>query len=210
MKKKIFHQKIFLFALIVTTASNSFAQQQFTQITTKENRSCGSACTLLDVPDLNGNSAAIILVTPLTEDINPHPVGVYYSKVNGNWRWGIINLDAKLMNEGSKFNVQYYSKPDSNQFVHYVHQNNMNYHKIDTSYINHIGLNGNPKARFQYIVNGNGTNMYEVKFQYSTTVRKWYLFNTNHRELGLGIAYNIVIDTAGTSKKAITTKKSDK
>ncbi|MFI5187616.1 MAG: hypothetical protein ACHQF0_12875 [Chitinophagales bacterium] len=200
MKQKIVFQRIFLASLFATTALSGYAQQQFTQITTKENRSCGSACTLLDVPDLNGNSAAIILVTPLTGDINPHPVGVYYTKVNGNWRWSIINLDAKLMNEGSKFNVQYFSKPDSNQFVHYVHQNNLNYHKIDTSYINHAGLNGNPKARFQYIVNGNGTNMYEVKFQYNAAVGKWYLFNTNHRELGLGIAYNIVIDTGGNNK----------
>lgn len=200
---------MFLLVLIASTTISSYAQQQFTQITTKENRSCGSACTLLDVPDLNGNSGAIILVTPLTEDINPHPVGVYYTKVNGNWRWSIINLDAKLMNLDSKFNVRYFSTPDSNQFVHYVHQNNLNYHKIDTSYINHVGLNGNPKAQFQFIVNGNGTNMYEVKFQYNAAVGKWYLFNTNHRELGLGIAYNIVIGASGDSNTVVKQKKSD-
>src|SRR5664280_1636820 len=48
--------------------------------------------------------------------------------------------------------------------------------------------------------------MYEVKFQYNAAARKWYLFNINYRESGLGIAYNIAIDTGRNNNKVVTQK----
>ncbi len=47
--------------LIALSASAAYAQQQFTHTVTRLNKSCNTTCTVLDVPELNNNPAAISL-----------------------------------------------------------------------------------------------------------------------------------------------------
>ena len=72
---KIIPRLIFLFTV---TAANSFAQEQFTHTVTSRNKSCNSGCSVLDVPELNNNHAAIVFVTPVVvngANLNPHSIG---------------------------------------------------------------------------------------------------------------------------------------
>jgi len=63
-----------------------------------------SNVTYLDHPSLNGNPAALVLVTPnWTGVYNAHHIGVYYS--TGMQRWAIFNQDLSNMPEGASFNV---------------------------------------------------------------------------------------------------------
>ncbi len=184
-----------MLALIATTTPSSYAQKYFTQTCiatgTSANRECNSACTLIKTVPLNNN--AILLATPINAGLNAHPIGVWYKQVGSIWYWSVINQDAKPMLDGSTFNVEYYAIPDPNfQFVHHVYQPGAT-QSIFTSYIDHVNLNGNPKANFRYIANGNGTNLYPISFKYDVAVGKWYLSNDNHKALDLGAAYNIVI-----------------
>jgi hypothetical protein len=66
--------------LIVVSALATYAQQQFTQTVTSANKSCNATCTVLDIPALNNNPAAVIFVTPIgnATSLNPHPIGAYY------------------------------------------------------------------------------------------------------------------------------------
>jgi hypothetical protein len=192
MKKQFHRQKMFLLALVATTALSSSAQQHFTQTCSTANRECNSACTVINTLPLGSN--AILLATP--KNAGSRLIGVWYKKVNGNWTWNVNYQDAKTMSYGDQFDVQYFATPDSNyQFVHRVYPNTTTVQKVDTSYINHVNLNGKPNAIFHYIANGNGTNMYAVTFQYSAARGKWYLFNDNHKPLDYGAAYNIVIES---------------
>jgi hypothetical protein len=217
MKSKILRQKMYLFALVVTTALSSYAQQHFTQTcdTTNNggrvaNRECNNSCTLIYSPLLNEN--AILLVTPLTGSLNPHLLGVWYKKVNGIWYWCIVNQDAVRMPPLSQFSVEYYANPDPNyQFVHYAYPTGSNRSlTVYNSYIDNPKLNNNPKANFRYIARGNGTNMYPVKFKYDAAAHKWYMFNntTPHKAFDGEAAYNIVInptDAFGKSDVIIDT-----
>src|SRR6266513_2156634 len=69
-----------LFILLIVTASVAYAQQQFTQTVTAQNKNCNATCSVIDIPELNGNPSAVIFVTPVgkTAEVNPHPVGAYY------------------------------------------------------------------------------------------------------------------------------------
>ena len=96
-----------LIILIILTASATFAQQQFTHTVTAANKYCNSTCSLMDIPALNNNAAAIIIVTPILvngANPNPHPVGAYF--VDGK-KWSITNADNATIADGAKFNVQY-------------------------------------------------------------------------------------------------------
>jgi hypothetical protein len=192
MKKQNLHQKMLLLVFIVTTALSSYAQQHFTQTCTTANRECNSACTVINTVQLGSN--AILLATPV--NAGSRLIGVWYKKVNGNWVWTVNYQDAQTMSFGTQFDVQYFAQPDSNyEFVHHVYPSTTTIKQVDTSYINHVNLNGNPNAVFHYIANGNGTNMYAVTFQYNAAAGKWYLFNDNHKRLDYGAAYNIVIES---------------
>ena len=166
MKKKSFlHQLFFVVVFTITFLCEVKSQQQFIQIADKKNSYCNSTCTLLDIADLNKNPAAIVFATPIVDGsvtLNPHPIGVHFI----NDKWSIFNLDQAAMPAGSKFNVQYFAKPDPNyQFVHVVTKESLQENNT-RSFINHPTLNNNPEAKFQYIVNGFGNNRYEINAKY--------------------------------------------
>ncbi len=129
MKKQLFLPKIFSLALIITTVISSYAQQQITITSSKENNLCNSACTLIDIPELNGNPDAIIIVTSIVTsrfDIDhgskngslgySHPIAVYYI----NNKWSIFHLDNAPVQPGIKFTVQYFIEPGPDRFVYVV------------------------------------------------------------------------------------------
>ncbi len=195
MKKKLLSPHcFFLFILSAITILSAKAQQQFIQVADKKNSYCNSTCTLLDIPDLNKNSAAVVFATALIEggvNLNPHPIGVHFI----NDKWSIFNLDQAAMPAGSKFNVQYFAKPDPNyQFVHVVTKENLQENNT-RSFINNPTLNNNPKAKFHWIVNGLGNNRDEVNVQYENNVGQWYIYNLNKKTFDYNVAYNIVIES---------------
>ncbi len=202
MKQETFQKKLYLFALIATMTLHSFAQQHLTltcnnSTNTNGSRECNTACALIYTPPLNDKAILLAYQSPA----GSRTLGVWCKKVNGLWIWNVNYQDAKMMNYGEKFEVEYYDNPDPDyQFVHNVYQT-PNAPKIDTSYIDHVNLNGNPKANFRYIARGNGTNMYPVTFQYDRVKARWYLFNTNHKQLDLFAAYNIVIEKGNAFTK---------
>ena len=103
-----------LFIFIILIASATYAQKQFTHTVTAENKYCNATCSIMDVPELNDNPSAIILVIPSVENgrnLNPHPVGVFY--VPFSKKWSITNTDGTAIAEGAKFDVQYDPRPDS-------------------------------------------------------------------------------------------------
>jgi hypothetical protein len=211
MKKKFVHQKIFLLAFVVLTASRSDAQQHFTLTCnnssspnrTTGSRECNSACALIYTPPLDDK--AILLAT--SSNPNSRLIGVWWKQVDGKWLWNVNYQDAQTMNYGDQFDVQYFANPDTNyQFVHKVNPTG-NTQTIYNSYINHINLNGNPNAVFHYIARGNGWNMYPVTFKYDAAAAKWYLFNNTSPQKAFdnGAAYNIVIIPLGKPNIIIDT-----
>ncbi len=206
MKKKIsIYQHFFSLILMPVFAFSANGQQQFTQVAGKANSYCNSTCTLLDIPAINKNPAAILFATPVIENdinLNPHPVGVYY--VNEKQSWSIINLDQAAMPPGSKFNVQYFSTPDAAyQFVHTVSKENLKDNNT-RSFIDHPGLNNNPEAQFQYIIklNGSGNNRDQVNTQYDAAAGKWYIYSAGKKALDYNIAFNISIGSTGKPVRA--------
>ena len=192
--------KLLFLTLFVLTAVCSQAQQQFNITSSRDNNYCNGNCTLFDVPDLNGNTAAVIFVTPVEVNginLNPHPICVYYIRN----QWSVYNVDNSTMSAGSQFNVQYYSKPDNNHFVHIVTKENL---VKNNSYIDHTGLNGNPSAQIQFFQNtspnvrGGFVNKNEIKIQYDDAAGKWYITNINGNTLDYATGYNIFI-SSGTN-----------
>ena len=199
-------KKIFLLALIITTTVSSFAQQQITIISGKENNYCNAACTLVNIPELINNPDAIIFVTPIAKIL--HPIIAYYTVK----QWSILNLDNSPMIPGTQFSVQYYTQPDTNHFVHVVTQQNL---QKNGSYIDHAGLNDNPNAQIRFFQNwapsirGGLYNRYDIKIQYDTTAGRWYMFNVNGRQLDYADAYNIAISSGGNANTIPVLGKSD-
>src|SRR5688572_13193687 len=107
-------KQLFICSIIFLTLTG-FGQKKVTHVASKENNSCNGDCTLLNIPELDGNPSAIIWVTPLAEsgvNANPHLIGVYYFKK----KWSIFNLDQKPIPPGSKFTVEYVTSPDDMHF----------------------------------------------------------------------------------------------
>jgi hypothetical protein len=205
MKKQFFNQKMLLLALMVTTALSSYAQQHFTQISNTNsstgNTACNNCCTLIRTPQIN--SKTILMASP-SGSSNTNGIAVWYIKVGPDSLWCIVDYPALPMPNGSKFEVDYYTNPDPNyQFIYRVNSTGTT-QTIYNSYIDHVNLNGNPKANFRYIARGNGTNMWPVKVQYDAAVGKWYMFNdTNpHKAFDGQASYNIVIDPTNALGKS--------
>ncbi len=195
------HRIIFLIISILFTFSSE-AQQTFSITSSRANNYCNTSCTLLDNPDLNGNPAAIIFITPVEVNginLNPHAVCAYYI----NKKWSVINIDHSTMAPGSQFDVTYYSKPDDTHFVHVVTSQTLV--KYKNSYIDHAGLNDNPGVQFNVMQNwspavwGGNINRNEIKIQYDAEARKWFISNANEKYLEFPVAYNIMISNTGNS-----------
>jgi hypothetical protein len=183
--------------LIALSASAAYAQQQFTHTVTRLNKNCNATCTVLDVPELNNNPAAIILVTPILANgmnLNPHPIGAYFMYLK---KWSILNLDQTTIVEGAKFNVQYFLNPGADRFVYTVPERG-------SPCIDHAGLNDNPNAQIRFFPTGSPTrgalyNKDDIKVEYDATVLKWCIANINKKPVASEAAYNIVISSGGAA-----------
>jgi hypothetical protein len=180
-----------LFSIITLTASAAYAQQTFTQTVTRENKSCNATCSVLDVPELNGNPSAIIFVTPAegTKNLNPHPIGAYYMYLK---KWSIYNVDGVAITDGAKYNVQYYANPDSDRFVYITPE------RGGDACIDHAGLNGNPNAQIRFFPTGTpgkGSlfNRDETKVEYNAAASKWCISNINGNAVTSESAFNILV-----------------
>lgn len=177
----------FFFAILAT--ATALAQQEFVQTVTKENKSCNNGCTVLDIPDLNGNTNAVILATPIVERAtpNPHPIGAYFMYLK---KWSIYNLDQTPMPEGAKFKVQYWTSPGADQFV-FVAPRSVG------SCIDRAGLNGNPDVEirsFATALPGKGSvfNTDPVRARFDPSAGRWCVVNSDDTPVPPGTAYFIV------------------
>jgi hypothetical protein len=193
MKKQYQLQKIFLQIFILLIAFRSQAQQQYTQTVTAQNRNCNSGCSVIDVPELNNNPAAILFVTPISGSTNqnPHPIGAYYMYLN---KWSVFNLDGTAIPLGTQFKVEYYVNPDSSHFVYILPPR---VHLSDPAYIDNPGLNNNPNAQIRVFPHvsatiGNLWNKYPVKVEYDAIASKWFIANINGTLISPDVAYNIM------------------
>ncbi len=187
---------LILLVLLTLTSVKSFAQE-FVLTTTKANVSGNRA--IIDLPGLNGNSDAIILITPLssTQSLNSRTVGVFY---NEN-KWEIFNLDQTAMPVGAKYKLEFVLQPTANQFLHIVTDQNI---RGENSDIDNPALNNNPTAQFKISLNwspstrGGDYNRFETKVGYNPASGKWYIANINGKAMYRKWAYNILITSEGT------------
>jgi hypothetical protein len=185
--------KIIIELLILFTSSVSVAQaqQQFVQTVTAQNKNCNATCSVIDIPELNGNPSAVLFITPAGGTTNPHPIGAYYMYLS---RWSVFNLDAAALPVGATFKVEYYVNPDANHFVYSILPRvNTN----DPAYIDYAGLNNNPNAQIQVFPHcsatiGNIWNKLEVKVEYDKTASKWFIANLNATPITPAVAYNVM------------------
>jgi hypothetical protein len=186
-----------IFCQIILSASVAYSQQQFTQTVTAQNRNCNSTCSVIDLPELNGNSAAILFMTPAGGSSNPHPIGAYYMYLN---QWSVFNLDGAAITVGAKFNVEYYVNPDASHFVYILPSR---VHLSDPVYIDRPGLTNNPNAQIRSFPHvsatiGNVWNKLDVKVEYDTAASKWFIANVNNTPISPTVAYNIGFSSAIT------------
>lgn len=178
-----------LFILIICSAS-IYAQQQFTQTVTVQNKNCNAVCSVIDIPELNNNPNAIVFITQIGTS-NPHPIGAYYMYLS---RWSVFNLDATALPVGAQFKVEYFVNPDANHFVYTIPpRTNTN----NPAYIDNPGLNNNPNAQVRVFPHcsatiGNIWNKEEVKVEYDKTAAKWFIANLNGTPVTPGVAYNVM------------------
>jgi hypothetical protein len=186
-----------LFVLLNVTASASDAQQQFTQTVSRQNTSCNSACSVLDIPELNNNPLAIIFVTPVAnaKTPNPHPIGAYFMYLK---KWSIYNLDGAAIPEGATFTVQYYPSPDSDRFIFVVPRQGRK------ACIDHAGLTDTPSAQVRVFPTGSPTrgalyNKDDIKTEYDATAHQWCIANINGNPVPSETAYNVAIASGRAS-----------
>ena len=193
--------KVFLVSafLLLSSAPTVHAQQQIIHTVTAQSRNCNTTCSVIDVPELNGNPIAIVLITPILVNggnLNPHPIGAYYMYLN---KWSVFNLDAVQMNVGAKFKIEYYPGPASDRFLFIVPQR---VHITDVSYIDHAGLNSNPTAQVRvFPVNPPSRSAIfdreEYKVEYDAAASKWFVANINGTPVPSGAAFNVVFSPGG-------------
>lgn len=194
-----------LVLLIALTASSSYAQKQFIHTVTATNRNCNTVCSVLDIPELNNNPAAVIFITPggNARDLNPHPIGAYYMYLK---KWSIFNLDGASIAEGAKYKVEYYANSGPDRFVYMVPRQ---VHLSDIPYIDREGLNGNPNAQIRVFPTSSPThgalyNRDDVKVEYDARVGKWYLANVNGKPVPWEAVYNVFLSSEGISNTTST------
>jgi hypothetical protein len=193
MKKQVF------ICLIIFLTLTGFSQKKVTHVASRANNSCNGDCTLLNIGELDGNPSAIIWATPVVENgvnANPHPIGLYYFKD----KWSIFNLDQKPIPEGSKFTVEYVTKPDDTHFQYALTAENLQ--KDGSAFIDHPALNNNPSAKFNYFPSWDPNVQRGITSRESTTVLydkdagKWVLSYTNKKPLSARFTYNIVLSSS--------------
>jgi hypothetical protein len=198
-----YHNIAGLVLLIALGTSASYAQQQFTHTVTAANRNCNTVCSVLDIPELNNNPAAVIFVTPVgnARDLNPHPIGAYYMYLK---KWSIFNLDGVGISEGAKYKVEYFANSGPDRFVYTVPRQ---VHLSDIPYIDREGLNGNPNAQVRLFPTSSPThgalyNRDDVKAEYDSKVGKWYVANVNGKPVPWEAVYNVSVSPGGIASNA--------
>ena len=182
-----------LFILFVLSVSITSAQQTFTQTViggSNGNVNCNATCSVIDIPALNNNPAAVLFITQTGGTSNPHPIGAYYMYLG---RWSVFNLDAVAISVGAQFKVEYFA-PDANHFVYSILPR---IHTSDPAYIDNVGLNNNPNAQIRVFPHcsatiGNTWNQLDVKVEYDKTADKWFIANLNGTPVTPAVAYNVM------------------
>jgi len=132
MKKTI---PVLLLAMVVCGSAASRTRVAFRhQVTFSSTR------TTLDHPLLNGDPAAIIVVTQTVGPANPHPVDVFYNSTQR--RWQIWNSDLANIPLGTVFQVLVVEAQSA--FVHITSPTNILAH---LTLLDHPSLNGRAGAR---------------------------------------------------------------
>lgn len=192
---RIVQVKCFAVALMVFISINSSAQNQFTHIVTKANKSGNNDGTWLDIPQLNGNPAAIIMATTVSGEglnLSPHPVGLFYFM----GKWNIFNLDQKEMPEGTAFKVEWFANPDRSHFKYTVKKENIQ--RNGTALIDHEALNNRSNIEFRNIASWipelkESANRQEINIQYDPGQSRWVISNLDKKPMYAGVAYNIIV-----------------
>lgn len=203
---------LLIFCQITLAASVTYSQQQFTQTVTAQNRNCNSTCSVIDVPELNNNPAAIVFMMQIGGTSNQHPIGAYYMYLG---RWSVFNLDAAALPVGATFKVEYYANPDTNHFVYSILPR---VHTGDPAYIDNVGLNNNPNAQIRVFPHcsstiGNIWNQLDVKVEFDKAAARWFIANLNATPITPAVAYNVMfsngysVTNPNTNKTLNTTPK---
>lgn len=194
-------------AILFIASATGVAQQQIVQTVTKANKSCNSTCSVIDIPELNGNPAAIIFITPVgnSSDLNPHPIGAYFMYMK---KWSVFNLDGVTITDGARFNVEYYAAPGPDRFAYTVPQRQK---QGEPSYIDHVGLNFNPNAQVRVFPASSPTrgalfNRGPVKVEYDPVAFKWFIANVDGTPVMPDTVYNVSISAGGIAD-VIPTRK---
>lgn len=157
--------------------------------------------TMIDHPLLNNNPNALVLVT---QNFNPGGVGgTYNNKHIGVWytgtKWAIFNQDLAAMPVNASFNVVVAGSTTA-----VVHTATAENSSVQSTFIDHPLLNGNPNAIFSVTPNWNpggvgGThNNRAIGVFYSNAVKRWAIFNQNLDTMPVGASFNVLIPDTRT------------
>jgi hypothetical protein len=161
--------------------------------------------TYIDHPRTNGNPNAIVLVTQnwnpggASGTYNDRPIGMWYS--HGAKKWAVFNQDLAAMPSGADFNVLI-ATTDSAASVHTATAANIAGHY---TYIDHPLTNEDPNAIVLVTPNwnpggGSGTyNDHPIGVWYSSSAKKWAVFNQDFASMPDGAAFNVLIPAVDTS-----------
>jgi PKD repeat protein len=147
----------------------------------------------LDHPSVNNRPNARVFVTAIWEkstDYNNHPVGVVYV----NNRWEIINLDQSPLPVDLKFNV-IVSENNNTSFIHTSTASSV---ISDYTLIGHALTDEKPEAKILCTFN-QGTNASPIGnprltgLWYSSSPKKWTIFNENFEGMPQNAKYNILV-----------------
>ncbi|MCU0499699.1 MAG: hypothetical protein MUF87_20300 [Anaerolineae bacterium] len=159
--------------------------------------------TTLDHPLTNGNTKALLFVTPAYGLGGVSGTPSYYNRGHGVWynnatsRWTIFNQDQSLIGNAlnAAFHVEVRS-PSSNTFTHVSTGSNI---AGSLTYIDHPLTNNGPN-RLVFITptltaNGityNYTNQPLGVF-YSNSQNKWAVFNQDNSTMAANLAFNVYV-----------------
>ncbi len=200
---KSLSKNIFVTTGLLIACTVVFAQQQFTQTVTTQNRNCNNSCSVIDVPELNNNVYAIIFITPVLVNgvnLNPHPIGVYYMYLN---KWSVFNLDGANITLGAKFNVEYYTSFPAGT-TGFSYQVPGLVRQTDPAYIDYSDMNNKPDVHIRVFPAGrfnSGSALFnkeDVKVQYDPAASKWFIANVNNTAISSGATYNILVSQGPT------------
>jgi hypothetical protein len=166
--------------------------------------------TYIDHPLTNNNPNAIVLVTQNwnpsggSGTYNDHTIGVWYA--DGAKKWAVFNQDFAAMPTGADFNVLI-PPTGADVFVHAATAANITGHY---TYIDHPLTNENPNAIVFVTQNWNpggvgGTyNDHTIGVWYSSSAKKWAVFNQDFAAMPTGADFNVLIATTDSAASVHT------